>query len=58
MCLGSLIAFYNEVVGLVDKRRRVNVIYLSFIKAFDAICLHNILMEKLMKYGLDKWTAR
>jgi len=39
----------------VDEGRPVNVVYLDFSKAFDAIS-HNILTGKLMKSGLDEWT--
>lgn len=43
----------SEVTGLIGKRRAVHVIYLNFSKAFDIVS-HNILIEKLTKYGLDK----
>lgn len=35
--LANLIAFYDDVIDLVGERRRVDIIYLSFIKAFDAV---------------------
>lgn len=35
-------------------KRVMNVVYLSFIKAFDTVS-HNNLIHKL---GLDKWTVR
>jgi len=37
LCLANLISFCDEVAGLVDEGRRVDVIYLNFIKAFDAV---------------------
>ena len=43
----------SRVTGLTDKGRAVHVFYLNFIKAFD-ILSHNILIERLTKYGLDK----
>lgn len=49
----NLVAFYNEVTSLVDKWKAVDVVYLKFNKAFDTIS-HNNIMDKLIKYGLDK----
>lgn len=53
--LMNLITFYNETTSSADKE--VDVINLDFNKAFDIVS-HNILIYKLMKYGLEKWTAR
>lgn len=39
-CFAYLTALYSEVVGLIDEGRRVNVIYLSFIKGFDAMSMY------------------
>lgn len=39
----------------MDEGRGMDVVYVS--EAFNAVCL-NILIEKLMKHRLDKWTAR
>jgi len=41
----------------VDEGRAVNAIYLDFCKAFDTVS-HNIVIDKLTKYKLDKWTVR
>ena len=51
------IPFYNEMTGSVDEGKAVDVIYLDFSEAFDIVS-HNILVKKLLKYGLDKQTVR
>ncbi|GAB0209470.1 probable global transcription activator SNF2L2 [Grus japonensis] len=48
----NLIAFYDEMTGLMDEGKAVHVVYLDFIKAFDTVS-HNSLIDKLMK-----WTVR
>ncbi|KAK4815339.1 LOW QUALITY PROTEIN: hypothetical protein QYF61_000171, partial [Mycteria americana] len=45
------------MTGLVDEERAANIACLDFSKAFEAVC-HKILIEKLMKNGLDKQTVR
>jgi len=55
--LTNLIAFYNEMTNLVDERRAVHIVYLAFSKTFN-IVFYNILIDKLMKHRLDKWTGR
>ncbi|GAB0204001.1 mitochondrial enolase superfamily member 1 [Grus japonensis] len=56
-CLTNLITFYYGMTGLVDEGTAVDIEYLDFRKAFDTVS-HKILIEKLMKYGLDKQTVR
>ena len=56
-CLTNVITFYDEMTGLVDKGRAVDIPYLDFNKAFDTVS-HKILTDKLLMYGLDKQTVR
>ncbi|KAK4806776.1 hypothetical protein QYF61_005572 [Mycteria americana] len=53
--LTNLISFCDEVTGLVDEGRAVDIDYLDFRKAFDTVS-HKILLEK--PYGLDEQTVR
>lgn len=50
-----LITFHNEVTGLVDEERAVDIVYTDFRKAFY-IVFH--IIEKLMKYGMDVQTVK
>ena len=52
----SLITFYDEMPGLVNERRAMDIVYLDISKAFDTVS-HKIL-GKLMKYGLDAQSVR
>jgi len=44
------------MTSLVDEWSAVDVVFLDICKAFNTVS-HNILIEKLMKYGLDKSTS-
>ncbi|KAJ7415311.1 rna-directed dna polymerase from mobile element jockey-like [Pitangus sulphuratus] len=55
-CLTSLIAFYNETSSWIDERIAVDIVFVDFIKAFNAVS-HNILIARLKKHGLDEWTV-
>ncbi|KAK4807033.1 hypothetical protein QYF61_000362 [Mycteria americana] len=55
-CLTDLITFYDETTGLVDEGGAADIVYLAFGKAFDTVS-RKILIEKLMKYGLDEQTV-
>ena len=57
LCLTNLIAFYNEMTSSVDERRAVDVVYLDFSEALNTVS-YSILIDKLMKYRLGKWTVR
>jgi len=41
------------MTSLIDEGRAVDIAYLDFSKTFDTV-LHKILIEKLLKDGLDK----
>ncbi|CAM4552612.1 unnamed protein product [Caretta caretta] len=51
-CQTNLIAFFDRVTSLVDRGEVVDVVYLDFSKAFDAV-LHDLLINKLGKHNLD-----
>lgn len=51
-----MITFYTEMTALVDERT-VDIVYLDFKKLFDTVS-HTDLINKLMKYGLDRQTVR
>ncbi|GAB0186703.1 mitochondrial enolase superfamily member 1 [Grus japonensis] len=56
-CLTNLINFQDEMTGLVDEGRAVNIVSLDFSKAFDTVS-YKILIDKLLMYGLAEQTMR
>ena len=56
-CLTTVISVYDEMITSVDAGRTVDVAYLDFRKAFQIVS-HNILIDKLIKYDLDKNIVR
>ena len=48
-------AFYDVMTGWVDKRRAVDVVYLDFSKASDAVS-HKIFVGKLRNCGIHECT--
>lgn len=51
--LSNLLSFVEDVMGVLDKGGRVDVIYTDFVKAFDTVD-HEILLKKLYLFGLSK----
>ncbi|KAK4811368.1 hypothetical protein QYF61_027597 [Mycteria americana] len=56
-CQTNLITFCNKITSSVEVRRVVDVVYLDFSKAFNALS-HSLLLDKLARYRLDGWSAR
>jgi len=55
-CLATLLSVYDKMIRLVDAERTVDVAYLDFRRALETIS-HNMLIDKLKKYDLDKNVA-
>ena len=56
-CGAGALGWPSMMKSLVNKGRAVGVVDVSFSKAFGTVT-HNTLLDKLMKYRLDKWTVR
>ncbi|NWY94667.1 RTXE polymerase, partial [Loxia curvirostra] len=54
-CLTNLVTFYDQVTGLVDAGKAVDIVYLAISKAFDTVS-YSILLGKLAARGLDRST--
>lgn len=53
-CVSSPVAFYGEMT-MVDARRAVSVIFCEIMGHLTIS--HNVLIDKFLKYGSDKWTV-
>lgn len=53
----NIVAFCNGMTSSVGEGKTVDICGLDLCKTFSAVSC-NIHIDKLMKYGLDKWTVR
>ena len=53
--LTNLISFCDQMTSLVEEGKAVDVVYLDFSKAFDAVSC-SIVLGKLAACGLDRYT--
>ena len=53
-CLNNLIAFSDEVIGLANERKAVDIVYFGFSRACDTVS-HCMLEAQTVRYELDKW---
>lgn len=56
LCLRNLVAFFNGLTVLVDKRKAADITYLDLCKVFNTV-LNNIFVSKSERHGLDRWTT-
>lgn len=49
-CLTSLVSFYDQVTHLVDEGKAVDIVCLTFSKAFDSVS-HSIFLQKLAAHA-------
>lgn len=54
-CLKKLIAFYSKIICFSDVGQVMDIAYLDFYEAFDTL-YHSLLLEKLTRFGLHKWS--
>merc|ERR1712236_171133 len=47
----QLLCHYNDIYEALTERERMDTVFLNFAKAFDKVD-HNILLEKVKKYGI------
>ena len=50
-CLTNLLLFFHKVIHIIDDGHGVDILFLDFAKAFDAVP-HQRLLEKLHKHGI------
>ena len=55
--LNHLFNFCDEMTGLVDKGKAVDIVYLDFTKAFDTV-FRKILRDKLLMYEMAEQRVR
>lgn len=53
-CLTNQINFYNNLTHVVDQGKPVNVNFLEFSKALDAVS-YSIILDKMSSVQLDKY---
>lgn len=53
----DLIDLYRDMTCSMDEERALDAGYFCFTKISDTLS-HNILIDKLMKHGLDKWALK